>query len=428
MKQFARVLGVLLAAGVTAAAFSGCSGSGSGGKKITMLNTKGEIQADFEELAKVYKEKTGVTVEITAAPTGSSPFATISSLYNSGNPPTLAMLDISDILALYEEKALDLSDEAWAKDESGQTYPIDGKIYSFPMGVEGKGLIYNKTLLDATLGRPFDPAEYNTYDKFKALLDELKAKGLASPVALTKEDWSLGSHVLGTLYESQADTAEEREAFLDQLRAGSVDVSSSTRFTQLMDIFDLLKENNINKADPMAADYAVDPSYIVDGKVAFWYNGNWAWPNIAAFVEDGDTTEYGMMPLPMGNDAGDFANTNLIGSGSKQIMIDRVKATEEEQQMAKDFLNWLYADEEGQKQVVDTLNMVPAFDNNPNEPADPLSQVVKRYVSEGKVAFSPVMPSDHWDVLGAKMQEYLAGRTDRAGLASAIEDYWKSQK
>ena len=187
MKKFVRALGVLLAAGLIAGSFAGCSG-GDDGKTITLLNTKGEIQADFEELADRYKELTGVTVEITAAPAGSSPFATISSMYNSGNPPTMAMLDTADIVALYQEKALDLSDEAWAKDEGGQLYRIDGKVYSFPMGVEGKGLIYNKTVLEQTLGRTFDPAEYNTYDKFKALLEELKSKGMAAPVALSKED------------------------------------------------------------------------------------------------------------------------------------------------------------------------------------------------------------------------------------------------
>ncbi len=425
MKRKLRLLGVLAAASVPLV-LAGCGGKDDG-KRITMLNTKGEIQAEFEDLAELYKEETGVTVEITAAPTGASPFATISSMYNAGNPPTLAMLDISDVAALYEEKALDLSDEEWAKDAGGQTYPLDGKVYSFPMGVEGKGLIYNKTVIEETLGHSFDPAAYNTYETFRVLLDELKANGMETPVAVTKEDWSLGSHVLGTLYEAQADTEEGREAFLDELRAGTADVAENTRFNQLMDTFDLLKANNISKADPMAADYAVDPSYIVEGKVAFWYNGNWAWPNMAAFLDEDSTAEFGLMPLPMGNDAQDFANTTLVGSGSKQIMIDRVKATEEEQQTAKDFLNWLYADPVGQKQVVETLNMVPAFDNNPNEPADPLSKAVKSYVAEGKIAFSPIVPSDHWSALGGSMQEYLAGRIDRAGLASAVETYWKGK-
>ena len=39
MKKITRILGVLLATGLVAASFAGCSGSK--GKKITYLNTKG---------------------------------------------------------------------------------------------------------------------------------------------------------------------------------------------------------------------------------------------------------------------------------------------------------------------------------------------------------------------------------------------------
>ena len=71
--------------------------------------------------------------------------------------------------------------------------------------------------------------------------------------------------------------------------------------------------------------------------------------------------------------------------------------------------------------------MVPAFGNNPNEPGDPLSKTVKSYVKDGKILFEPVVPSDHWSVIGAKMQEYLAGKIDRTALATAVEEYWKGK-
>lgn len=66
--------------------------------------------------------------------------------------------------------ALDLSDERWVADAGSHAYRIDGKVYSFPMGIEGKGLIYNKTLIEKTLGEAFHPEEYNTLDKLTALI------------------------------------------------------------------------------------------------------------------------------------------------------------------------------------------------------------------------------------------------------------------
>ena len=33
-------------------------------------------------------------------------------------------------------------------------------------------------------------------------------------------------------------------------------------------------------------------------------------------------------------------------------------------------------------------------------------------------------PDDHYSVLGASMQKYLADEIDRAGLAKELQDYW----
>ena len=162
--------------------------------------------------------------------------------------------------------------------------------------------------------------------------------------------------------------------------------------------------------------------------MAFWFNGNWAWPNLDAFLTGlPDPPELGLMPLPLGNDENDFVNNYLIGTGSKQIIIDKVKATPEQQQMAKDFLNWLVYDEEGQAAMVTSLQMVPAFSNITLQPADPLGQSIKAYVDKNRTIFGPMLPSDHWSYVGAYMQKYLDGQYNRAGLAQDIEAYWKSK-
>ena len=41
---------------------------------------------------------------------------------------------------------------------------------------------------------------------------------------------------------------------------------------------------------------------------------------------------------------------------------------------------------------------------------------------------SAIVPNDHWSILGAAMQKYLAQRSDRAELIASIEDYWAQQK
>ena len=37
-------------------------------------------------------------------------------------------------------------------------------------------------------------------------------------------------------------------------------------------------------------------------------------------------------------------------------------------------------------------------------------------------------PNDHWSILGAAMQKYLADRSDRDELIESIEEYWAEQE
>lgn len=421
-----RILASAAAAVLMALPLTACNGGGSG-LHLTLLNSKGEIQEGLEAAADLYREKTGVEIEILVAPAGTSPAERFSQLYNAGTPPTMSMLDTTDVVSIGWDKAVDLSDEKWVDDAGTYAYPIDGKVYSFPLGVEGRGLIYNKTAIEKIIGKTFDPAAYNTYDKFKALLDELKAGGMKAPIVLSNEDWSLGSHYFGMLYVTQSENAEENDAYIDKLTNGQVDIAADPRYTQLMDTFDLLMANNISAAAPLDSQYEVDASYIVDGEVAFWFNGNWAWPNMDTFLTEDNTDEFGMMPLPLGNDENDFVNNNLLGTASKQIMIDKTKATAEEQQAAKDFLNWLVYDKEGQQAMVETLQLVPAFTNITLAPSDPLGRSLKSYIDEGKTGIDVIVPSDHWSIVGEAMQKYLGGQSSRDELADAVEAYWKSK-
>lgn len=102
------------------------------GTNITLMNSKAEIQVALEEMAVVFEEKSGVHVEVMPVTDGDSPYTKVVSLYNSGNPPTLSILDTTDVIALAEEKAEDLSAEEWTKEAEGYLTEVNGKVYGFP--------------------------------------------------------------------------------------------------------------------------------------------------------------------------------------------------------------------------------------------------------------------------------------------------------
>ncbi len=178
------------------------------GTSITLLNSKAEIQNALVEMSAEFEKKSGVHVEVMPVTDGDSPYTKVVSLYNSGNPPTMSILDTTDVIALAEEKAADLSNEAWLKEAEGYLTEVNGKVYSFPLCIEGRGIIYNKQVIENTLGETFDPASIRTLDDFVALLDRLVEAGMEHPVSLAMEDWSLGAHHLQYIYETYDGTSD----------------------------------------------------------------------------------------------------------------------------------------------------------------------------------------------------------------------------
>ena len=406
-------------------------GKGSGKQSevsITFLNSKGEIQEALEKTAAVYTKATGVKLEIIACGAGEVPYTKVTTMYNSGTPPTMAMLDTTDVVALAKDYALDLSGEKWVEEiAANQLTRVDGKLYSFPFCIEGRGIIYNKAAIEKVLGHTFDPSAVNSYRAFKSLLEELASKGMKYPVFLAKEDWSLAAHQLGFIYDAYDGTTAGAAKIMDELKAG-LDPAKCERYTQFLDTLDLLVKYNIAHADPLGADYDEGALHLAMGEVAFWSNGCWAWPNLA---EGGakPTDEFGFIPFVLGNDTADFANKGIQASASKQVMIDKVSASAEQQQAARDFINWLVYNEAGQKALVNECAIIPAAGNNPNRPLDPLgADIVAKMASGNTFSSCFIAPSDHWSKMGANLQKYISGNSDRAELTKSLSDYWKAQK
>lgn len=221
--------------------------------RITILNSKGEIQTQLEDIAAYYSSITdGVTVEVIAAAVGQSPFERAVALYASGNAPALLMLDAGDVL-LFQDRALALNDEKWVADAIENSLSMataeDGRILAFPVTVEGFGFIYNKAVVDKALGGEFDPKTINTYDSLRELLDAIEASGTASLV-IGPEDWSLGAHFFSLAYSAQSPDFDEVNAFMDGLKAGTVSLAENAVVNGLLDTFDLMKEYNYDKLDP----------------------------------------------------------------------------------------------------------------------------------------------------------------------------------
>ena len=388
--------------------------------KLTMMNSKPELEDALNAAAAAYKEITGVEIEVY---TTDKPGEAIAQKYAAGDPANLMMCDYSNVKDIAAEKLVDLSDEKWMADGGDILgVKVEDKTYGFPFCVEATGILFNRTAIENIIGKEFVPADYVSLDRFKVLLDELRAGGMENPVILNSEDWSIGQHFLQYNYRMQTGKAEDGLKLFEDVKAGNASFTDNEVFNAVFDTLDVFKEYNINKEDPLAADYDLNASYLAEGEAAFWMNGSWAWPDTKEYV-DGSMT-YGIMPLPVN---GDFTSVGqLNANATKFIAIDKVKASPEQQQAAKDFLNWLVYDEAGQDVLVNQCAVVPAFKNITLEMTNDFNVGVKQYVDEGKVnAYVPI-PADHRSSLAAYMQKYLAGEMERTEMAQYMDEYFKA--
>lgn len=396
---------------------------------ITFLNSKGEIQAQLEEIAALYNEITpNVKVEIIPCPVGQSPFEKVVSMYASGNAPTIAMVDAGDVKK-FQDKALNLTSEKWVQDAIPGSLDMatleDGTVIGFPFAVEGYGLIYNKKVLDKALGKSFDPFSIRTRKDLQALFEQLKTAGVA-PLVISPLDWSLGAHFFAIAYAAQSPDPKKISEFLQDLRAGKIDLTKNNVVNGLLDTFDLMREYNIDKDDPLSGTYDRGSYLLGSGEVAMWFMGNWAWPQLSELDPEG---EYGFLPVPISDNPDDYGNSQIPVGATKFLILDKEQSSEAEQKAAKDFLNWLVYDAKGQDMLVNKLSIIPAFKNITLEPKDPLAKSILQYVREGKtLKFVLDLPADHWRMVGSFMQKYLGNAAGRDELLKEIENYWKNVK
>jgi raffinose/stachyose/melibiose transport system substrate-binding protein len=190
-----------------------------------------------------------------------------------------------------------------------------------------------------------------------------------------------------------------------------------------MDTFDDLKAYNYAKEGAISAEREITEQKLAEGEIAFMFGGNWDW----SVLNEYDYSEnMGMMPVP--NNSGDGTNEKLVGGGSKYFFIDSSDNTSpEQQQAAKDFLNWLVYDEEGQDFIVNKCALVPAYSNISLSVSDPLGASVKAYTdADALIANYNYLPDDHYAKVGAIFQKYLSDSIKRADFAAEITDYWKT--
>lgn len=423
------IAGIVTALSLSLAACSGDSNEKAGESKdgkvsIIVTNGKGEIDAHFKQAAKDFMaDNPDIKVQVESVAVG-DPLNVYDKLTASGKNVTMAMFSPFDATHKYKDVGIDLSNEKWNEETNDTIKDQEGKVIGFPFAIEGMGLVYNQKVVEDATGGAFDPYSINTQDKLKELLDKIKSSGVESPVAYQTEAWSVANHY-SSLFLNQA---EDPNTVLDEIKAGKFDYTKNDAWNGYYNTMDILASEKYNKFGKRPTGQYYDASHVAvgNGESAMLFNGNWAFDSLKAL----EGTGFGFMPVPVDNDPENPLNNKIIAGPTQALVINK-KATKEEQEAAKKFLEWLVYDEAGQDFIVNKSQIISAFKNNPNKVTNPLGVAISNALAENKtLPFSTnyINTGDWTTILGPEVQKYIAKQSSREDLAKAFENYYKSHQ
>ena len=409
------------------------TGSGSGGS-VYYLNFKPEQDAQWQELAEIYTEETGVPVTVVTAASNTYE-QTLTSEMAKDVPPTLFHINGLNGLLNWKDFCYDLTGSDILGELSSDSYALTegDATLAVAMAVESYGLIVNKTLL-AEAG--YTVEDIQSFDDLKAVAEDITARSgelgfaaFSSAGMDSSSDWRFQTHLANLpIYFEYLDrgityTDAIEGTYLDNYRA----------------IWDLYINNST--ADPalltsMTANDSVNE--FTSGQAVFYQNGSWEYANV---VGEGKLAAEDVTMIPIYFGVGDEANQGLC-TGCENYWCVNKNASEEDIQATLDFMYWCVTDETALQAITGGEGAMPSgetgmgfaipFKQAP-ESSNPFVALDAEMTAAGKTPVSwnfTTMPSEEWkNMVGSALAVYAADQSDEnwAGVVSAFVDGWASE-
>ncbi|CDD39009.1 aBC transporter solute-binding protein [Collinsella sp. CAG:398] len=427
-------------AGVAAIAATGCSGggdtgsaagSGSAAGEVYYLNFKPEQDAQWQELAELYTEETGVPVTVKTAASGQYE-TTLKSEMAKSEAPSLFQVNGPVGLASWTDYCLDLDDADVMKTLTDDSYALkgeDGKTKGVAYVIESYGLIYNKSLLDQA---GYSEADITNFDSLKKVVEDITARkdelgfsAFTSAGMDSSSDWRFKTHLanLPIYYEYKEKGIDNTDAieglYLDNYRQ----------------IWDLYINNATCEPGVLSTKTADDATAeFVTGQAVFYQNGTWEYANISEVGDD----NLGLLPIYIGVEGEEDQG---ICTGSENYWCVNKNASEDNIQATLDFINWCVTSDTGTKAMCGADGAMPSGEAGmgfviPFEGNQPSENVLNQIADEVNSEKTPVswnfstMPSEEWkNGVGSALTTYAADQTDGNwdGVVTAFVDGWATE-
>ncbi len=409
MKKIFSLLVALLLCGVWVFAGGQNESGAKGATTLSLLFYSPELQEQYNDMTAAYKAETGNTLDITVQ---QADFRTVlTSRINSGDIPDVFMSSAYADNTTYKDYIYDMTDQDFIKKIQPSALAgvtVNGRVLGYPFLVQSHSFIYNKAVFDKvgikTLPR--------TIPELAAAAQKIQDAGIQPFATGFKEFWVLPQTAWQVLAPAVIKNYGGFEAFAKKLNAGSLKFSDIPEMNNVFDLLDLIKKYGGPK--PNESDFNDQTSSLATGKVAIIHQGNWAEDTIKKTNPD---VQLGFMPGPVGSSPD---GAGVMYDSNQTI---RVYKDGKNLQAALDWLRWLTTSEYGKNWIPGKIKQLSPIIGA----AAPDSQIAKATVSmidKGVPAypwFYQMWPTGTEQTLGAILQGYCAGQTNRADTLKALD-------
>jgi raffinose/stachyose/melibiose transport system substrate-binding protein len=345
----------------------------AGSTDVKLFHQKVEIKDAMDAYAASYSAATdGVTVSAEVLGGGGDYAGSLKAKAQSGQMPDILVIEGQGQYDLWKDYIEDLSDQPWVSD-TDLAFTQDGKIYGFPVAIEGYGLAYNADILEKA---GVDPSTLTTraayeeaFAKIDAQKDELGLDCVVSMAASLSGGmwWCAAQHGLACYWGGGLDADDT--SVIDAALAGKLD---EPRFRQYAEYLQLLYRYS-DKNVLTNGSYDDQVLAFASQKAAFLHQGNWVDPNLKQLNAD----------FKMGYAPHAFLDTPEEGLYLFAPSWYVVNSQSPNKEAAKAFLTAMATTEEGQDYMVNQAGMISAFKSTTLKPEGQLSQALMEANARG---------------------------------------------
>ena len=348
-----KAFALLLAAVMVLCLFAGCTNDAKPADdakgSVYWLNFKPELDETLQDLAKTYTDKTGVSVKVVTAASGTYS-QTLTSEMDKSSAPTLFVIGNQAGVKQWKDYALDLKGTALEQELNTDAYNLydeSGKLVSIGYCYECYGIIANPTLIEQA-GHTMD--EIKNFAGLKAVAEDIHARAaelgfdaFSSSDMDSSSSWRFTGHMANLEY------------FYEERDAGGWTECPATLNGKYMEnfknLYDLCINNSLTAPTDLATGGHDAENEFKTGKAAFFVNGSWEYAAVSEAVPNAT-----MIPYYCGVEGEEKAGLNC---GTENCWAVNAKASEADQKATIDFMVWLVTDPDASAKMVNQLGIMP---------------------------------------------------------------------